>query len=300
MRRLVVRIYGGLGNQMFQYAAARALAWRHRLELLLETSLAVKHRTRPYRLEVFRLSSQSRPPAATRWTLRAACSRRPLVRRLGKPLLRAAGLELVREARPYCLDPCPEARASALRAGRILCLDGYWQCPRYFAGAEERIRREFSFRDPPDDANRTLLLQIASADAVSVHIRRGDYLNLKEQPVLSPAYYQRAAALIAARLPRPRFFVFSDDFAWVRAKLRLPGTATFVEHNGEARAAEDLRLMSACRHHVIANSSFSWWGAWLNPAADKIVVAPKYWGRSPDSHFPQLFPPGWIPLEDLP
>lgn len=283
---------------MFQYAAARALACRNGLELLLEPSIALADKTRPYRLDLFCLSSELRAPAMATWAFRAAGSRRGALRRLGPWLAGLAGMELLREVRPHCLDRSLDARAR--RRDRVLCLDGYWQCPAYFAGWEDRIRRAFSFRDSPDEAGRARLRQIASADAVSVHVRRGDYLKLQQPPVLSPAYYQRAIALIAARLPHPRFFVFSDDLAWARANLHLPGPTTFVGHNGEARPAEDLRLMSACRHHVIANSSFSWWGAWLSAASDKIVVAPKYWGCRPESYFPQLFPAGWICLENLP
>ena len=135
---------------------------------------------------------------------------------------------------------------------------------------------------------------------MSLHIRRGDYVsNAKIAGVhgtIALDYYARAAALIAERAGGdPVFFVFSDDPAWAAANLTLGWPTRIVDHNG-ARASEDLRLMAACRHHIIANSSFSWWGAWLSPAADKTVVAPQPWFRDPALDDSTIVPQGWIRL----
>lgn len=300
VKRALVRIFGGIGNQMFQYAMAKALAERHRLELFLDTSLAVEAKTRPYRLDLFNLSSPQLPRKITQPMLRLACCQRMAIKTLGRLLRATSGFELARETREHAFDRTLDARARSLPDGHTLCLHGYWQCPQYFAADADMIRREFQVKLPPSPANQALLRLIQASNSVSLHVRRGDYLTLKPPPVLSLAYYIAAVQIVAARLANPHFFVFSDDVAWAQQNLRLSHPTTFVDVNSESSAQEDLRLMSACRHHVIANSTFSWWGAWLNPHPDKLVVAPKYWSCSLDSYFPEMMPAGWICLENIP
>jgi hypothetical protein len=218
---------------------------------------------------------------------------------VGRLLRASAGLELAEETRQHAFDPSLDARARSLPDGHTLCLHGYWQCPEYFAAEADMIRCEFRVKTPPSAANQAMLRLIRAVNSVSLHVRRGDYLTLAHPPVLTLAYYTAAMQTISARTASPHFFVFSDDMVWAKQALRLPHPTTFVEANSESTAEQDLRLMSACRHHVIANSTFSWWGAWLNPCADKLVVAPKYWSCSLDSYFPEMMPAGWICLENL-
>ncbi|MBS1565210.1 MAG: alpha-1,2-fucosyltransferase, partial [Bacteroidetes bacterium] len=149
----------------------------------------------------------------------------------------------------------------------------------------------------PSLANKAVLERVEKTNAVSLHIRRGDYVTVAHTNQLhgtcSIDYYQRAAELIADVSPDPVFYIFSDDIAWVRENLQLPFPIVFVEGNDEAHAYEDMRLMSRCRHHILANSSFSWWGAWLNGRPDKIVVAPQKWMNN-DSIVPKdLIPVSW-------
>ena len=285
---------------MFQYATAKALAARHDLELFLDTSLAVRAKTRPYQLAAFNVSSAQLPTRIAQNMFRLACSRRLVLRPVGRLLLASAGWQLAHETRPHAFDASLDARARSLADGRSLCLHGYWQCPEYFAAHADLIRREFTFSMAPSAANQAMLRRIQSASSVSLHIRRGDYLALRQPPVLTLGYYTTAVQIVAARLENPHFFVFSDDMVWAKQNLRLKFRTTFVDVNSDSTAAEDLRLMSVCRHHVIANSSFSWWGAWLNPRPDKLVVAPKYWSCTLDSHFPEMMPPGWLCVENLP
>jgi hypothetical protein len=117
--------------------------------------------------------------------------------------------------------------------------------------------------------------------------------------VLPYSYYQQAWNAMLEQFKDADFFIFCDDIEFARANLPQTGKRTFVSHNNELTAYQDLRIMASCQHHIIANSSFSWWGAWLNPNASKVVIAPKYWRGTPDSYFPDLFPPRWRPLDNL-
>jgi hypothetical protein len=179
---------------------------------------------------------------------------------------------------------------------RTVYLVGYWQAYRYADEIADELRTEFAFREPAQGKNLDVLKQIDETDnPVSLHIRRGDLTLPAEGNIALPiGYYHKAIRFFRERLDHPKFFVFSDDMGF--AKQNLPRTADFVlvDHNDSRSAHEDLRLMSSCRDHIIANSTLSWWGAWLNPGPAKIVLSPKYWHLKPDSYFPDLLPPAWI------
>jgi hypothetical protein len=154
---------------------------------------------------------------------------------------------------------------------------------------------ELSFKEPAQGKNLEVLKQIKQCkNPVSLHVRRGDYTLAAEGNIaLSIDYYTSAISTFKERLVDPTFFVFSDDMAFVRQNLPHHVKAIFVDNNDATASHEDLRLMSACHHHIIANSSFSWWGAWLNPRPDKMVIAPKHWLLKADSYYPDLLPPSW-------
>ena len=283
---IAMRIRGGLGNQLFQYATGRAVA--HRLGVPLALDLRDWAQDRPYAmsLEHFNVSHvepENLPPGKGD----------SFVEMLGK-VLRARWMTVYREA-TMGYDPGIE------RLTDNTLLKGYWQSERYFARAGDVIREDLSFKTPPGEETARLLEEIAPRPAVSLHIRRGDYVsNAKYNAAHGTAgldYYARAAEAVAERMAQePVFYAFSDDPAWVRENLQLPFELNFVTHNTGATAHDDLRLMAACRHHIIANSSFSWWGAWLNPRKDKVVVAPKRWYAGEGRDNPDITPAGWLRL----
>jgi hypothetical protein len=190
-----------------------------------------------------------------------------------------------------------------IRWGQNVYLDGYWQSEKYFKDAQQAIRKDFSFRGPSDQANRALLEKM-DADLhsgfvpVSVHVRRGDYSSNPQtnafHGLLPVSYYEAAMGELEKRFPRISYYVFSDDLGWCRENMRFKGRVAFVDVNVDKPCWMDMRLMSACRHHIIANSSFSWWGAWLNARQDKAVIAPRQWFA--DSRFigKDRLPDGWI------
>jgi hypothetical protein len=199
----------------------------------------------------------------------------------------------VRE-RQYHFDP----RVLQLRGD--VYLDGNWNSPKYFEDVAPLIRQEFTFRQPATGRNRELLAAIDAVNAVSVHVRRGDYIADPKVASIHGTcgldYYRACLDLIAERIRDPHFFLFSDDPQWVREHLSLKWPSTVVDHNGPLDGHEDMRLMSCCRHHIIANSGFSWWAAWLNPNPDKIVLAPRQWFSTTKHDTRDLIPAGWIRL----
>lgn len=177
--------------------------------------------------------------------------------------------------------------------------DGYWQTEKYFKHVADRLRAELTPSRPLSEYARSMLNEIRRANAVSIHVRRGDYISDPEinayHGTCSPQYYQRAIHCIEQQVSSPHFFIFSNDYEWSVENFKfLNGSYTCVR-GSDAKNYEDMHLMSRCRHHIIANSSFGWWGAWLNPSKEKQVVAPKRWfANVPKGDARDLFPEDWI------
>lgn len=293
---VIVHLKGGLGNQMFQYAAGRALALRRGEPLLLNTHSFPLYDGRSYVLDRYCTVGELAPARAVRRLTRQGYGRytdallRKAERLLGKPPA------VVRERRPFQYDPQLFADLPT-----DVYLEGYWQNERYFQDISGTIRRELTLRALPEGKNAQLLAAIEGCTAVSLHVRRGDYVVNKAalafHGVCSPDYYRRAIETIAQHIVSPHFFVFSDDIAWVKENLAIPQSVTFVAHNGPAAAHEDLRLLQACKHHIIANSTFSWWGAWLSEWPDKLVIAPRRWLNDLRHDTSDLIPAGWLRLD---
>ena len=286
---IVTRLKGGLGNQMFQYAAGRRLALTVDTDLVVDLSWLYgdgRHATTPhvYELGAFRiegrLSYASLAPRALAW-------RRPRTRMRGG---RRTGL--IRQRTDLKFDP------AVLGAANGTYLDGYWQSADYFSDVEARLRRDFEFAEPPDPVNAHWLARIGSDNAVSLHVRRGDYVTSASAAATMGAvpmeYYRTAITDISERLDRPSFYVFSDDIDFCRAALSCPRDLLYVDVNDSAHGVDDMRLMSACKHHIIANSSFSWWAAWLSCSAGRIVYAPRQWFKSASLDSSRVVPAGWV------
>jgi hypothetical protein len=179
-------------------------------------------------------------------------------------------------------------------------LSGYWQSERYFLDAQERIRAEFAFQKPLEGFNAQLASAMAGTTSVSIHVRRGAYLSNPKNHglmhVAEPAYYQAAISHIVSRVKTPEFYVFSDDMAWVKENIFFDYPCTYISHNIRADSYMDMQLMSKCQHHIIANSSFSWWGAYLNTLSNKFVIAPNLWNRSKLAPQRNIIPQAWMRL----
>ncbi len=178
-------------------------------------------------------------------------------------------------------------------------LDGYWQSEKYFQDALSVIRADFTFKVPLSNRNSDIAEHIGQRNSVSLHIRRGDYVTDSNtnatHGLCSLDYYRKAVQYVADRIRQPYFFVFSDDIIWVKDNLKIDLPCQYIDHNHGTESYNDMHLMSLCRNHIIANSSFSWWGAWLNPSPEKIVVAPEKWFANKND-VKDLFPQGWVTL----
>ena len=280
---IITRLFGGAGNQLFQYAAGRALADRLGCDLVVDNRYVADSRDRGDCFAHFAKARFSRsdalPPAKADGLLRYA-----LWRYLGgKPrLFRERGLGF--DDGFFDLPP-----------GTYL--HGYWQSERYFSPIAARLREDLTFTTPLDPANAAMAARIADAKTpVSFHVRRGDYLAAGAYAACTPDYYRDAAAQLSDKLGPLTCFIFSNDPGWARDNLDLGHEVVVVDINDETTGHFDLHLQSLCAHHVIANSTFSWWAAWLNPSPDKQVIAPKHWFSGNALSNPDLLPLSWTQL----
>jgi len=176
-------------------------------------------------------------------------------------------------------------------------LRGFWQSESYFADIRETLLEELNPLAAPSVKDLAVIEAMHRPASVSLHVRRGDYVSLSSAAAFHGLcgldYYNRAVDYIAERVESLNVFIFSDDPQWVRENLKLRFPVYYIDHNNSANAFQDLRLMSYCMHHVIANSSFSWWGAWLAKFEKKIVVSPSKWFQV-ERPTPDLLPTDWV------
>lgn len=291
-KKVIIRIKGGLGNQLFCYAAARRLALVNNAELVIDdvTGFARDHQyRRRYMLGRFHISARKATPAerlepfercrrgATKWFSR----QKPFSERC---YLEQEGLDF-------------DERLLAFEVKGTLYLDGYWQSEGYFRDVEQTIREDLQIIPPDDALNLRLSKAIRNSQAVALHVRWFEAPGSSAAHNISADYYQHAIALMEHRIDSPHYYIFSDDPQAARAGLALPeGRATFVDHNvGDENTYADLWLMTQCHHFITANSTFSWWAAWLGGMQGKVVVSPDLtidgiaaWG------FEGLIPNEWI------
>ena len=301
---ITVSLIGGLGNQMFQYAAGKALAERHGVALALDLS-----GFRNYALRSFLLDRLLVPEAAPAMAAEATAEKpadhyaRSLWRQRIDRLLGRAGLPKLAPSANNYREPFFHYDPAFESLGPQTSLFGYFQSERYFASIAEPLRDWMSPREPFGEAAASVLARIeASRLPVSVHVRRGDYLKpgaVEFHGILGEPYYRQALGRLEGAIGQdPELFVFSDDPAAAEQVLNFVPKSRLVHVCGDPeRPWEDMALMARCRHHVIANSSFSWWGAWLNRAPDKVVVAPRAWFAPHElskRNTGDLYPPGWL------
>lgn len=299
--KLITRIKGGLGNQLFCYAAARRLAYKNGAELVLDdvTGFQYDHRyKRQYALDAFHIPARR----AT------ALERQEPLGRLRRMWMRRASAPLPLSQKRYILQSgvdFDEALLSLVLQPGLTYFDGFGQSERYFADIEDIIRDDLRITPPTDPANQAMGARIQSAHSVALHVRWFDGGGQASVSNMSQSYYRSAISHLESHMAQPDFFIFSDDVeraADMLAPLMAEREHTFVDLNrASGDASKDLWLMTQCQHFVIGNSTFAWWAAWLGERKGSTrVVAP---GLNIDPHttttawgFPYLLPERWHAL----
>jgi hypothetical protein len=293
---IITHLLGGLGNQMFQYALGRALSIQLNQPLRLDVFDFANYRLH-HGFELSRIFEGAMEVASSEDMQKVLAFRAfPIVRRL----LSRQELAVFR-GKNFVVEPCFQYWNGISQVPQNVYLKGYWQSDKYFKEIVNTLRSDFLFKLPMSYINQMTADKIEQCNSVSLHVRRGDYVqNGNVMPVhalCSIEYYQMAIGQIARQVRQPVFFIFSDDIAWVKEKLNIDFPCQFVDHNHGTESYNDMRLMSLCRHHIIANSSFSWWGAWLGQGSGQNVFYPKNWFNNPTYDICDLIPELWNPID---
>lgn len=276
MAKIITQLIGGLGNQFFQYAVAKAIALKNNLELKLDLSEFETYKIRKYELSNFNVEEN----------IASAEEILPLKKK-----------KIFNQT--YFKEKKCKFNPRVLKIKKSAYIRGFWQSERYFAEIEDVIRKEFTFKNIDFIENRKILDEIEKTNSVSISFRCGDYLSNPEAAkihnVCTMKYYNNAIKYMKERLDNPVFYVFSDDIKWVEANFKSEEPVIFVD---TANWQEDLYYIQKCKHSIVANSSFSWWAAWLNTNKEKIVIAPQKW-FSDDSglDYSNIVPKSWVKLE---
>jgi hypothetical protein len=297
MNKIFVRIFGGLGNQLFAYAAARRLAIFNNSELIIDHISGFqydKQYQRHYQLNNFNISCRKASPA----------ERLEPFARIRRRVLRERNLRRPFEQRNYLVQEGNdfEPRLLSLRPNKWLHIEGYWQSEGYFKDVESQIRQDLRIIPPTDTNNLQCADFINQRIAVAVHVRFFDDPASAGGNNATRGYYQRSVQTMEASLSGAHYFVFSDRPDAARSLIPLPDEriTLVLQNKGDELAYADLWLMAQCKHFIIANSTFSWWGAWLAESNEKIVISPVFekrngvgaWG------FDGLLPEKWIRLSN--
>lgn len=269
---IISKLQGGIGNQMFQYAAGKSLAQVHSTELALDLT-SFKKTNRTFDLNLLSIENVLKFKNKNKLNkLLWKDWKKYLPSYLS---IKNKKIEIYSEPHFYYDKDFYSNPADCY-------LEGYWQSEKYFKTIANEIRSEYNLNDSSQYENSNIVTKILKHPSVGIHIRRGDYVSdtvtNKLHGVLDNSFYTKAAGILNSKIISPKFYVFTDDKKWVRRHFKFDYTFELVDEKWEP--IYDMFLMSKCCHQIIANSSFSWWAAWLNKNKNKIVVAPKKWFKN--------------------
>lgn len=294
-KKIIPRIFGGLGNQLFAYAASRRLALVNDAELILDHISGFTHDSYRRHFQLDHFNIPCRKATASERLEPLSRLRRAVQRRWNQCKQFERRCYLMQEGVDF------DSRLLNFRPSSTLHIEGYWQSENYFKDVESTIRQDLQIKPPSDTENQRMAERMRSYVAVAVHVRFFDEPHVEGGiDNISGDYYSRAIIGMERQVPDAHYFVFSNHPKAARARIPLPDSRlTLLSHNqGDKHAYADLWLMRQCQHFIIANSTFSWWGAWLANHQDKIVIAPGFekrdgtmwWG------FKGLLPDEWIKI----
>lgn len=289
---IIIRLKGGMGNQMFQYAFAKSMAAKLQTTLEIDCSLLLdrargdEHVYRDYDLTIFKLKETF---TLNLFMLRLLFSLRSS--KLGKLVRKvmATGLSYEKE-RHFHVDK------DLIESPKDNTLyEGWWQSEQYFEPIKKDVRKAFTFRTPLLVISEAILSRIKSTNSVCLNVRRTDFLTTPELNATGREYFLNAANAMSGLVENPHFFVFSDDVVWCKENIILDHPVEIVEHDHKGhKFGNYLQLMKSCKHFIIPNSSFAWWAVWLNENPERKVIAPKNWFNGNKYDTSDLVPDDWI------
>jgi hypothetical protein len=289
---VIIKIIGGLGNQLFQYALGRAIEIKLGYKVKYDISDFKRYKLRNFELNKFKTKIILSNKLEVLFLQNIFSKIIYKVHKLFPSYVRINNLN-------YYLESNFQYNKKIFNISQNTYLSGYWQSDKYFNDIKSIILEELILRDKPSDENIFFLVEILKSNSVSIHIRRGDYIQdisaNKIHGFCGLDYYYNSITKIESLIENPTYFVFSDDINWAKNNIKSKFKIHFIENNFE-KPEEDLRLMSNCKHNIIANSSFSWWAAWLNSDINKIVIAPKIWFASQNKNSSDIVPLEWIKI----
>ncbi|MDQ6814473.1 MAG: alpha-1,2-fucosyltransferase [Bacteroidota bacterium] len=307
----------GLGNQMFQYAAGKSLALHKKVPLKLDVSSYEGYGLRKFELDAFFdletekatkdevAQYQIKQPVKSVWNKILPNHRMHFYRMpyeeaaIKRNVLQLTELLAPSHKRRTYIEPNYHYNHHFFKAGNNVLLIGYWMSWRYFQHFENEIRQDFKIKTDLVTHLYDIRNEILKNNSVSIHIRRGDFMlrkNVQLHGIIPIDFYQKAIQEIARATTSVHLYVFSDDIEWARKNFKTTFPVTFVSSEVTQTAVEDFYLMSICKHNIIANSTFSWWAAFLNSNPDKIVVAPKKWYDKTMYDYKDVYPQSWLLL----
>jgi hypothetical protein len=292
---IIIKLTGGLGNQLFQYAFGRSLNIKHNQPLYFDINFFKWDKLRKFSLEPFSINYK----IADDELILKTKQRNFLWRDRILNVIFKKNIEYFRNS--YIIEPNFKHDKNICNyRSKNVYFEGYWQCEKYFVDYRKIIIKEIRNFSLLSTISQYYLNEILKNNSVSIHIRRGDYISNDEtfsfHGICDNKYYNTAIELLETKINNPHFFVFSDDIDYVEKMYPTNKNYTIVKKI--PNDYEEIILMSACKNHIIANSSFSWWGAWLNPSEYKIVIAPKKWFQNKDmqQQTADLIPHNWIKI----
>jgi hypothetical protein len=298
--KLIIRISGGIGNQLFQYAFGRALSLKNKCELKLDThffALGIE-KDRSFKLDNYHIKGD----IATDQDFKTLGIPNPKKQDAFSKIVRKV-YRTFESAKPFykrkiILEPSEVFHPELLDIDHSCYLSGVWQSEKYFKAYTDKIRNDFTLSIPLSASAQKLKEIITSVNAVSLHVRRGDQVHnshlLMKHGHLGDDYYKKAVDHMVKNTDSPHLFIFSDEIDWCKEHLKFAIPVTYIQ-GADLKDFEELMLMSLCKHNIIAKSSYSWWGAWLNRNPNKIVITPRNrYGENSNLRDTDLIPESWI------
>ncbi len=291
---IIIKVFQGLGNQMFQYSLGRALEKRFKVKVKYDLSWFKDNSNhRSFGLDKFNLTAEE-PSDEEIYNIKNGVFKNRLINFLFQRKLNF----LPYFKRPFFKEDLKSLDLNILKINSRTYIEGYFTSEIFFKEIRSVLINDFELISTPSAKNKVLIDSVLNQNSVCLSVRRGDFLKYSIHNVCDLQYFYDAIELIEKKISEPVFYIFSDDNDWVQMNLKIKGEHYFITHNFPD-FYEDFRIMKSCKHHIIPNSTFSWWAAWLADSEDKIVISPETWLNSDEIDYSYFLPEDWIKISNF-